>query len=130
MGVRTPIGFWHPPCCKCGALLRPNVVFFGESLPTDYIRYSSEDMESCDLLIVIGTSLVVYPVAGLVNRVSSLTPRLLLNREAVGPWQNSEKNEENYRDAVWKGGCDEGAAELARLLGWHLECSPKQMDQP
>eukprot|EP00931_Biecheleriopsis_adriatica_P100992 TRINITY_DN76220_c0_g1_i1.p1 TRINITY_DN76220_c0_g1~~TRINITY_DN76220_c0_g1_i1.p1 ORF type:complete len:689 (-),score=122.80 TRINITY_DN76220_c0_g1_i1:34-2100(-) len=115
----APAG-WRAPRCACGALLRPGVVFFGEALPGVYSS-AGKDMESCDLLLVIGTSLLVYPVAGLVNRVSPLTPRLLVNREAVGPWRRSEQSEENYRDAMWKGDCDEAAAEFARLLGWHLD---------
>lgn len=108
------------PVCHCGALLRPAVVFFGESMPRCYERLSGEDMEACDLLLVIGTSLMVYPVAGLVSRVPPLTPRLLLNKERVGVWRNCESNPENYRDVMWEGDCDAGADELASSVGWTL----------
>eukprot|EP00440_Ansanella_granifera_P053911 gb/GFBE01058446.1/.p1 GENE.gb/GFBE01058446.1/~~gb/GFBE01058446.1/.p1 ORF type:complete len:697 (+),score=103.81 gb/GFBE01058446.1/:1-2091(+) len=111
---------WQAPCCGCGGVLRPDVVFFGEPMPGTFACQSGLDMESCDLLLVIGTTLSVYPVAGLVNRVPALTPRLLLNREAVGPWRGSESNPENYRDVMWQGDCDAGAVELAKLLGWQL----------
>ena len=52
-----------PPRCKCGALLRPDVVWFGESLPDDALDRSFRALEMCDTLIVVGTSGAVYPVA-------------------------------------------------------------------
>lgn len=110
---------WTAPRCSCGALLRPDIVFFGEPLPAEFNTRSGEDLHECDLLVVIGTALSVYPVAGLVNRVTPLTPRLLINREAVGVWRSCEDNVENYRDVLWKGECDEGSDELLRLLGWN-----------
>jgi NAD-dependent deacetylase len=52
-----------PSCEKCSGILKPDVVFFGESLPPlvlgDAVRHSRE----CDLLIAVGSSLVVYPAA-------------------------------------------------------------------
>jgi NAD-dependent deacetylase len=60
---RVPIPIL-PTCETCGALVRPHIVWFGESLdPTD-LRRCSEALQSCDLLLVIGTSGVVYPAAG------------------------------------------------------------------
>jgi len=109
---------WRAPRCKCGALQRPDIVFFGEPLPHEFSLHSGEDLNVCDLLIVVGTALNVYPVAGIVNRVSSLTPRLLINKEPVGAWRDSESNPENFRDVMWQGDCDAGAEELVRLLGW------------
>ena len=44
-------------------------------------------MANCDLLIVLGTSLSVEPVANLVEEVQDHTPRLLINRELVGPFR-------------------------------------------
>jgi NAD-dependent deacetylase len=52
-----------PPRCRCGALLRPNVVWFGESLPAGAIAAAQEVAMSCDLMLVIGTSGVVQPAA-------------------------------------------------------------------
>lgn len=49
-------------CNKCGNLLRPGVVLFGEALPNDVWALAENDINKCDLLIVIGTSLEVYPV--------------------------------------------------------------------
>jgi NAD-dependent deacetylase len=52
-----------PPKCHCGALLRPDVVWFGESIPTQALEQSFGALEVCDTLIVVGTSGAVYPVA-------------------------------------------------------------------
>ncbi len=55
-----------PPCCtECGGVLRPDVVLFGEMLPTEVVNEAAREAESCDLMIVIGSSLVVYPAANL-----------------------------------------------------------------
>lgn len=69
-------------CATCGRkALRPNVVLFGEALPIDEWVSAEEDIRKCDLLIVIGTSLEVYPV----NQLLMLTKgkRVLINMEDV-----------------------------------------------
>ncbi len=52
-----------PPKCECGALLRPHVVWFGESLDQEDLARSYRLIEECNLLLVVGTSAVVQPVA-------------------------------------------------------------------
>jgi len=54
-----------PPKCECGGLLRPGVVWFGESLPSNVWRDAEAAASTADLFLVIGTSAVVYPAAGL-----------------------------------------------------------------
>ena len=54
-----------PPKCKCGGLLRPDVVWFGEALPEEALRRSFEKARECDLMLVVGTSAVVQP-AGMI----------------------------------------------------------------
>lgn len=54
-----------PPRCACGALLRPDVVWFGEALPTDAIGEARNAAESCDVMLVVGTSALVQPAASL-----------------------------------------------------------------
>lgn len=56
-----------PPRCECGAMLRPDVVWFGEMLPQSAIDRAIQAIGACDLLLVIGTSGVVQPAAGLVS---------------------------------------------------------------
>ena len=54
-----------PPRCNCGAMLRPNVVWFGEALPPAAWQRAVELVEESDLILIIGTSGLVYPAAGL-----------------------------------------------------------------
>jgi len=56
-----------PPLCACGALLRPDVVWFGEMLPQGAFERAARAVRDADLLLVIGTSGVVFPAAGLVS---------------------------------------------------------------
>lgn len=60
---RVPIPIL-PTCDTCGALVRPHIVWFGEPLDPADLRRCGEALHSCDLLLVIGTSGVVYPAAG------------------------------------------------------------------
>jgi len=50
-----------PPLCKCGNILRPDVVWFGESLPEDIWQEAIIHASKCDVMVVVGTSLVVSP---------------------------------------------------------------------
>lgn len=52
-----------PPPCECGALLRPDVVWFGEGLPRGVLEAAWEVAARCELMLVIGTSAVVQPAA-------------------------------------------------------------------
>jgi NAD-dependent deacetylase len=54
-----------PRCAVCGNLRRPAVVWFGEALPLDALGGAQRAARSCDLMLVVGTSGVVYPAAGL-----------------------------------------------------------------
>jgi NAD-dependent deacetylase len=56
-----------PPRCECGGLERPGVVWFGEALPQDVWKRAEEAASNADVFLVIGTSAVVYPAAGLVE---------------------------------------------------------------
>src|SRR4029078_12068910 len=54
-----------PACPSCGALLKPDVVFFGELLPVEAIEGAARLAREAGLLLVVGSALEVYPVAGL-----------------------------------------------------------------
>lgn len=68
-GQRIPIG--RPPevpplpVCACGSLMRPDVVWFGEALPSDVLQRAFDEATRSDVMIVAGTSAVVHPAAGL-----------------------------------------------------------------
>ena len=67
----TLVAAWHddgervPRCAHCGALLRPDVVWFDEALPAGSIEAADAAARECDLLLVVGTSALVYPAAAL-----------------------------------------------------------------
>ncbi|MFQ5792264.1 MAG: NAD-dependent deacetylase [Acidobacteriota bacterium] len=61
---RTPL-LELPPRCRCGSLLRPDVVWFGEALPAEPLSRSVEAMRRCQLLLVVGTSALVHPAGSL-----------------------------------------------------------------
>lgn len=121
----------EPSCAKCGGLVKPNIVFFGEALPERFFTCAHNDMPKADLLVVLGTSLTVHPFAGLVGQVSNDTPRLLINREMVGQADPTfgptfsggffNFGIGNTRDALFLGDCDDGVQQLVDLLDWGLE---------
>jgi len=71
----------NPPLCRCGGLLRPDVVFFGDSMSKDYFM-AEKAMTGCQLLIVVGSSLQVYPAAGLTELARRVA---IINRDPT-PW--------------------------------------------
>lgn len=54
-----------PRCARCGGILKPDVVYFGEQLPERALRRAVSAAESCDVFVAIGSTLTVYPVASL-----------------------------------------------------------------
>ncbi|KAI1229605.1 hypothetical protein IHE44_0011796 [Lamprotornis superbus] len=81
-----------PKCEKCQGLVKPDIVFFGESLPSRFFALLESDFEKVDLLLIMGTSLQVQPFASLISR-----------------------------DVAWLGDCNSGCLALAELLGWKEE---------
>lgn len=69
----------------------------------------------------MGTTLIVYPFAGILKECSLLTPRLLVNKEASGPFKSIQNNPQNYRDVFFEGTTDDGTRQLAHLLGFGEE---------
>lgn len=65
--------------CEKGSQLRPHVVWFGEAVPA--MEEAIQIVERADILVVIGTSLNVYPAAGLINYTKSGTPLYLIDPE-------------------------------------------------
>lgn len=121
-----------PLCERCGVVIKPDAVFFGEPLPTRFRQLSGEDFARCDLLIILGTSLKVQPFASLVDRVPSKCPRLLINMTEVGTGNPvmvvmglscglQFHGADNFRDVAWLGTCDDGCRLLAEKLGWKEE---------
>jgi len=113
-------------CRECGSLSKPDIVFFGEVLPERYEDLIEDDMYECDLLIVMGTSLLVNPVAAMPDWVGWGVPRVLINRELVGSFARDNASlSRGNRDVFEEGDCDHGVAKLCKLAGedWEEELS-------
>jgi len=72
-----------PKCDVCGGIIKPDVVLYEENLDMEVIQSAVEAIESADLLIVGGTSLIVYPAAGLINYYKG-TNLVLINKDKTG----------------------------------------------
>jgi NAD-dependent deacetylase len=71
-----------PRCADCGAVLKPGVVMFGELLPVEAIDRATALAQSAELLLVVGTSLEVWPVAGLPDETLAHGGKLaIVNRD-------------------------------------------------
>jgi len=120
---------WQALRREKGGLVKPKIVFFGESLPESFLQNHQRDLADCDLLIVLGTSLVVAPFNSLVGLAARSAPRLLVNREPAGTSDELARGfrfhttgeGENWRDAWHQGDCDSGCKALASALGWGEE---------
>ncbi|XP_037321276.2 NAD-dependent protein deacetylase sirtuin-1 [Pungitius pungitius] len=105
-----------PHCPRCPdipmAIMKPDIVFFGENLPEMFHRAMKQDKDEVDLLIVIGSSLKVRPVALIPNSIPHEVPQILINREQL-PHLNF--------DVELLGDCDVIVNELCHRLGGDFE---------
>lgn len=74
-----------PTCLHCGGLVKPDVVLFGEMLPPAF-EASQLEVDRSDLLIVLGSSLEVFPVADLVPRAKQAGSKVVLVNREPGPF--------------------------------------------
>ena len=84
-----------------GAQLRPHIVWFGEAVPN--IEIAASMCEKCDFFIVIGTSMNVYPAAGLIHYVPRSAPCWLIDPKAVAISRNIKVVQEKAGTGVKKG---------------------------
>ena len=103
-----------PKCDECGGYVKPDIVFFGEALPSTFFDNRSLPAEA-DLCIVMGTSLSVQPFASLPSFVSDGVPRVLINMQRVGGMGSRPD------DVLLLGDCDDGVRRFAKALGWEEE---------
>ena len=70
------------PCSRCGGIVKSATISFGQAMPEAAMQRAQEATEACDLMIVAGSSLVVYPAAGFPEYAKQLGARVaILNRE-------------------------------------------------
>lgn len=74
-----------PYCTICGGYVRPSVVWFGEGLPEDALTQAVDGVETCDLLLVVGTSGLVYPAAQLPQIAKRAGARVIEINPEPGP---------------------------------------------
>jgi len=105
-------GSEHCVAVDSGGFVKPNVVLFGEKLPTEYFK-AAKQLDDVDLLIIMGTSLKVAPV----NQIPSLVPykdkcaRLVINREPL-------LSSKGCHDVELLGNADDVCLQLIHALGW------------
>ena len=94
-------------------VMKPDITFFGEQLPTDFFtRFTERDVKNVDLVLVIGTSLKVAPVSDMPNYLPHEVPHVYISREPI---------EHVEFDVQLLGECDHVVFELCRRAGWGLE---------
>lgn len=103
-----------PRCHTCQGLVKPEIVFFGEALPSSFFENRTLPGEA-DLCIVLGTSLTVQPFASLPQAAREGAPRILINKEKVGGLGSRAD------DVLILGDCDDGVRDLAEACGWLQE---------
>eukprot|EP00039_Didymoeca_costata_P014813 m.244321 g.244321 ORF g.244321 m.244321 type:complete len:535 (-) comp16104_c1_seq4:6014-7618(-) len=101
-------------------VMKPDITFFGEDLPRTFYDNIGVDTRQCDLVLVIGSSLKVSPVARIPNMVPSEVPQILINRE---PLPHMDFNAELL------GNCDVILNEIATKLGWNLGSEESRISQ-
>jgi NAD-dependent deacetylase len=70
------------PCAECGGIIKTATISFGQSMPEREMRRAQQHTVQCDLFVVVGSSLVVYPAAGFPELAKELGARLvIINRE-------------------------------------------------
>ncbi|XP_065447933.1 NAD-dependent protein deacetylase sirtuin-3, mitochondrial isoform X2 [Chrysemys picta bellii] len=105
-----------PHCPVCTGLIKPDIVFFGEELPHRFFLHVT-DFPMADVLFIIGTSLEVQPFASLADAVRSSIPRVLINRDLVGPFAYQPQ----YNDVVLLGDVISGVEKFVELMDWKEE---------
>lgn len=116
-----------PQCSTCineeGSIMKPDIVFFGESLPDRFDDCLKEDCDKIDLLLVMGSSLKVKPVAYVPEVIKAEVPQILINKELV-----AQPHEFDFANL---GDCDTFVLEVCRRLGWTLNGkSPDEYPTP
>lgn len=98
-----------PSCPECGGLLKHATISFGQSLPPDVLRQASQWTQDCDLLLVMGSSLVVEPAASMPRLAQQSGAKLvIINRDPT--------DQDSLADAVLQAGIGETLAEIDKRI--------------
>lgn len=83
---RVTAGEMDPPCLPCGGILKSATISFGQRLDVDVLRRARTAAVSCDLMLVVGTSLTVQPAAGLVGLAARAGATVVVCNESRTPY--------------------------------------------
>jgi NAD-dependent deacetylase len=98
--ARVRAGEEDPPCRSCGGILKSATISFGQGLVAEDLERAQEAASACDLLLAVGTTLAVYPVAGVVPIAKAAGARVVI--------LNAEPTEmDELADAVLRGSISE-----------------------
>ncbi|HEU5216472.1 MAG TPA: Sir2 family NAD-dependent protein deacetylase, partial [Gaiellaceae bacterium] len=125
-GVRVPMAdaleqLPLPACPECGEVLKPGVVMFGEMLPTRAIELAQQLAAEAGLLLVVGSSLEVHPVAALPGETLAAGGLLALVNRGGTPW-------DSRAELVIDGGAGEVLRAVAAALGMVGADRPRRSD--
>ena len=100
--------------------IKPNIVFFGESLPMEFLTLllDKNALSKCDLLIVMGTALAVSPFNKLPNSVPPGCLKVLMNLTNTKDTGGIDFTEKDTNKLFLQGKCDELVAQLCHEVGW------------
>ncbi|KAJ3225046.1 NAD-dependent histone deacetylase sir2 [Chytriomyces hyalinus] len=102
-------------CPKCferkEGIVKPDIVFFGEKYSSTYDKLIAKDKAQADLIVVMGSSLKIFPIAGILDQMSEV-PAILINKETL--------DAKVKFDYMMKGDSDTIVSEICRRLGWDL----------
>ena len=99
-----------PRCQHCQGYLRPGVVWFGEAMPQDAFRQAEDLVDTCDAMLVVGTSGVVWPAAELPINAHNLG-------KFVAEINPTPSEQAKYMNVQWPTSAAQGLPQLLDLLG-------------
>ena len=110
-----------PPCPECGEILKPGVVMFGELLPAGAISHARALAAEAGVLLVVGSSLEVHPVAALPGETLAAGGALAIVNRGSTPW-------DSRAELVLEAGSGETLSGLAAALGMVGSDRPRRSD--
>ena len=110
----------QPGCKDKKRPIKPNIVFFGEQLPTEFLAILNPTglMSKADLLIVMGTALAVAPFSYLIQMVPKGCLKVLMNLDNTNETGGYDFTEPDTDKLFIRGKCDETVAQLCHEVGW------------
>ena len=103
--ARVTAGESDPPCLQCGGILKSDTISFGQPLVPAVISRAMRAAETADLLLAVGTSLQVYPIAGAVPAAHDAGARVIIVNGEPTPF-------DEMADAVLGGSIGEALPQL------------------